>query len=89
MQVDGEASPLVKQVALTMLAAWAETSVVNCGKIATMGAGAALQRAAADSPAGPDPMGLQHAVLRVMTALASDCPLRCGAPIKPPLNPCL
>ncbi len=76
--MEGDASPLVQQMALTMLAAWAEASVVNCGKIATMGAGGALRRAAEATPSEGDAERKQLAVLRVMTALAADCPLRCA-----------
>lgn len=60
---------------MRFLGNWAEASVINCGKIATMQGGQALtQVAAAAGSAGHDRQ-LEYELVRTMALLARDCPL--------------
>ena len=70
-------------VALAFLGAWAEASIVNCGKIAALDGGRALARAAAAATARggrpSDSAQIYHPLIHVLAVLARDCPLRLGS----------
>ena len=77
MQAGGHAaSGQVQALAVAFLASWAEASVTNCGKIAALGGGRALARAAARAVREGPNRELADQLFRVFGVLARDCPLR-------------
>lgn len=77
-QVSSKDGLWVQRLAVQFLCSWADTSLVNCGKIAAMGGGPALATALTHtiSQPGSGPEALQRDLLRAMAVLARDCPLR-------------
>jgi uncharacterized protein with ACT and thioredoxin-like domain len=55
---------------------YAESSVLNCGKIAAMGGGAALAQISAAALAEGDRDRLKVALTRAMGVLVRNCPTR-------------
>ena len=66
---------LTQQVAVRLLGNWAEASVVNCGKIATVQGGQALTQVAATAASAGHNRQLEYELVRTMALLARDCPL--------------
>ena len=66
---------LTQQVAVRLLGNWAEASVINCGKIATMRGGQALTQVAAAAASAAHNRQLEYELVRTMALLARDCPL--------------
>lgn len=54
---------------------WAEASVINCGKVATMQGGQALTDIAAAAASAGHNRQLEYELVRTMALLARDCPL--------------
>ena len=54
---------------------WAEASVINCGKIATMQGGQALTEIAGTAASAGHNRQLEYELVRTMALLARDCPL--------------
>ncbi|KAL3161302.1 hypothetical protein ABBQ38_009658 [Trebouxia sp. C0009 RCD-2024] len=71
----GESSVWVQQVAVRFMGNWAEASVINCGKIATMQGGQALTEIAAAAASAGHNRQLEYELVRTMALLARDCPL--------------
>ena len=74
-QAKGQSSVWVQQVAVRFLGNWAEASVINCGKIATMQGGQALTQVAAAAASAGHNRQLEYELVRTMALLARDCPL--------------
>lgn len=74
-QAKGQSSHWVQQVAVRFLGNWAEASVINCGKIATMQGGQALTEVAAAAASAGQNRQLEYELVRTMALLARDCPL--------------
>ena len=74
-QAKGQSSHWVQQVAVRFLGNWAEASVINCGKIATMQGGQALTEVAAAAASAGHNRQLEYELVRTMALLARDCPL--------------
>ncbi|KAK9829898.1 hypothetical protein WJX72_008538 [[Myrmecia] bisecta] len=66
----------VQRLAVQFVRQWAESSVVNCGKIASMGGGQTLAKVAAAATSKTGQRELQYEVTRAMAVLAADCPLK-------------
>lgn len=75
VQAKGQSSVFTQQVAVRLLGNWAEASVINCGKIATMQGGQALTEVAAAAASGGHNRQLEYELVRTMALLARDCPL--------------
>lgn len=75
VQAKGESSVWVQQVAVRFMGNWAEASVINCGKIATMQGGQALTEIAAAAASAGHNRQLEYELVRTMALLARDCPL--------------
>ncbi len=75
VQAKGQSSVLTQQVAVRLLGNWAEASVINCGKIATMQGGQALTQVAAAAANAGHNRQLEYELVRTMALLARDCPL--------------
>eukprot|EP00884_Botryococcus_braunii_P010075 jgi/Botrbrau1/19069/Bobra.0876s0001.1 len=88
-QAEEGSSRVVREAALGILGAWAQASVMNCGKMATMGAGPALFRILQKTESEPSDVRLQLLLLKLMATLASDCPLRNGLDMSSWLDPLL
>lgn len=71
----GTSSVLTQQVAVRLLGNWAEASVINCGKIATVQGGQALAHVAATAASAGHNRQLEYELVRTMALLARDCPL--------------
>ena len=76
LQATDQASVHVQQVAVRFLGNWAEASVMNCGKIASMHGGQALTQIAAAAASAGHNRQLEYELVRSMALLARDCPLR-------------
>lgn len=76
LQATDHASIYIQQAAVRFLGNWAEASVMNCGKIASMHGGQALTRIAADAASAGHNRQLEYEIVRTMALLARDCPLR-------------
>ena len=74
--MNGQDGSLVRSTAVHYLGRWAESSVLNCGKIATMQCGPALGRALAAAGRTEQERSLCRHVTHAMAILARDCPLR-------------
>jgi len=66
---------LTQQVAVRIMGNWAEASVINCGKIASMQGGQALTQVAAAAASAGHNRQLEYELVRTMALLARDCPL--------------
>ncbi len=75
LQARSESSVLTQQVAVRIMGNWAEASVINCGKIATMQGGQALTQVAAAAASAGHNRQLEYELVRTMALLARDCPL--------------
>ena len=75
LQARSESSVLTQQVAVRIMGNWAEASVINCGKIATMLGGQALTQVAAAAASAGHNRQLEYELVRTMALLARDCPL--------------
>lgn len=75
VQAKGQSSVWVQQVAVRFMGNWAEASVINCGKIATMQGGQALTEIAAAAASAGHNRQLEYELVRTMALLARDCPL--------------
>ncbi len=75
LQARSESSVLTQQVAVRIMGNWAEASVINCGKIATMQGGQALNQVAAAAASAGHNRQLEYELVRTMALLARDCPL--------------
>lgn len=75
MQATDQASIPTQQVAVRFLGNWAEASVMNCGKIASMRGGQALTQVAAAAASAGHNRQLEYELVRAMALLARDCPL--------------
>ena len=75
VQAKGQSSVWVQQVAVCFMGNWAEASVINCGKIATMQGGQALTEVAAAAASAGHNRQLEYELVRTMALLARDCPL--------------
>ena len=74
LQVNSQDGILVRDAAVRMLGKLAESSILNCGKIASMSAGPALAHALATTSQGEG--RLCQNVTHAMAILARDSPLR-------------
>ena len=75
-QAKGESGPKIQELAVACLSDYAESSVVNCGKIAVVGGGAELGRIAAAAVQEGRRHSLETQLTRMMGILARDCPIR-------------
>jgi hypothetical protein len=75
--VNGQDGSLVRRGAVHFLVRWAESSVVNCGKIAGMQGGPALARALTEAGTTEEDLALCASVTTAMSVLARDSPIRC------------
>lgn len=64
----------VQQLAVQFLANWADSSLINCGKIAVLGGGGALSAALQDADLCSE--AYKSELLNAMAILARDCPMR-------------
>ena len=76
LQATAQASVHIQQVAVRFLGNWAEASVMNCGKIASVHGGQALTQIAAAAASAGHNRQLEYELVRTMALLARDCPLR-------------
>jgi len=76
--VNGQDGGLVRRAAVRFLVRWAESSVVNCGKIAGMQGGPALARALTEAGTSAEDLALARSVTTCMSVLARDSPVRFG-----------
>ena len=89
-QANGAAGERIQELAVACLGQYAESSVVNCGKIAVVGGGPALGAVALGAARQGQRYGLEAQLTRVMGVLARDCPIRCVLlPAQPQLPPCM
>lgn len=78
-QAKGATGGRIQELAVAYLGDYAESSVINCGKIAAIGGGRALAEVAAAAALDGDDGGkdrLKFGLTRVMGILAHDCPIR-------------
>lgn len=75
-QAKGASGPRIQELALACLSHYAESSVVNCGKIAVVGGGPALGQIAASVAQEGRRYALETQLTRVLGILARDCPIR-------------
>ncbi len=66
--------PKIQDLAVTCLADYAETSLVNCGKIAAVSGGPALAEIASAAVHDRHRATLKSQLTRLMSILAQDCP---------------
>ena len=76
MQGKGISGPKIQDLAVTCLADFAETSLVNCGKIAAVSGGPALAEIASAAVHDRHRSTLESQLTRLMSILAQDCPIR-------------
>ena len=76
MQGMGISGPKIQDLAVTCLADFAETSLVNCGKIAAVSGGPALAEIASAAVHDRHRSMLESQLTRLMSILAQDCPIR-------------
>ena len=76
MQGKGISGPKIQDLAVTCLADFAETSLVNCGKIAAVSGGPALAEIASAAVHDRHRSMLESQLTRLMSILAQDCPIR-------------
>ena len=76
MQGKGISGPKIQDLAVTCLADFAETSLVNCGKIAAVSGGLALSEIASAAVHDRHRAMLESQLTRLMSILAQDCPIR-------------
>ncbi|CAL8471570.1 g11112 [Coccomyxa elongata] len=76
VQAKGESGPKIQELAVACLSDYAESSVVNCGKIAVVGGGAELGQIAAAAVQEGRRHTLETQLTRIMGILARDCPIR-------------
>ena len=72
----GISGPKIQDLAVTCLADFAETSLVNCGKIAAVSGGPALAEMASAAVHERHRSTLESQLTRLMSILAQDCPIR-------------
>lgn len=80
MQGKGISGPKIQDLAVTCLADFAETSLVNCGKIAAVSGGPALAEIASAAVHDRHRSTLESQLTRLMSILAQDCPIRYPTP---------
>ena len=76
VQGKGISGPKIQDLAITCLADYAETSLVNCGKIAAVSGGPALAEIASAAVHDRHRSMLESQLTRLMSILAQDCPIR-------------
>ncbi len=72
---------------MACLSDYAESSVVNCGKIAVVGGGAEIGQIAAAAVQEGRRHTLETQLTRMMGILARDCPIRYTPTTHPTTNP--
>ena len=75
-QAKGGSGPRIQELAVACLSDYAESSVVNCGKIAMVGGGPELGQIAQSAVQEGRRYTLETQLTRMMGILARDCPTR-------------
>ena len=75
-QAKGESGPRIQELAIACLSDYAESSVVNCGKIAMVGGGPEIGQIASAAIQEGRRYTLETQLTRIMGILARDCPIR-------------